>query len=166
MIRQDWIGEHAHISQMRQCKLAGVVRSTVYARRKEVEFDPDGMVFMRLIDEEYTRHPFYGSRKMVVHLFRCGHQVNNRKRVQGLMRTMGLAGMAPGPNTSKAHPVHKIYPYFLRGVAVGRRLWRNTKPKPNSRLRYAPAGLRSRKSGLRVIQQCKLQKPGQRRPAA
>ena len=119
MVRQDWIGTHAHISQVRQCELADVVRSTVYAKRKEVEFDEDDMVFMRLIDEEYTRHPFYGSRKMVVHLFRCGHQVN-RKRVQRLMRAMGLAGMAPGPNTSKGHPLHKIYPYLLRGVAVVR----------------------------------------------
>ncbi len=54
---------------------------------------------------------------MVVHLFRCGHRVN-RKRVQRLMRAMCFAGMAPGPNTSTAHPQHKVYPYLLRGVAV------------------------------------------------
>ena len=56
---------------------------------------------------------------MVVHLGRCGHSVN-RKRAQRLMRTMGLAGMAPGPNTSWAHPQHKVYPYLLRGVPVVR----------------------------------------------
>ena len=56
---------------------------------------------------------------MVVHLFRCGHRVN-RKRVQRLMRSMFLAGMAPGPNTSAAHPKHKVYPYLLRGVPVVR----------------------------------------------
>jgi len=72
-----------------------------------------------LIDEEYTRHPFYGSRKMVVALSHCGHWVN-RKRVQRLMRSMFLAGMAPGPNTSRAHPQHKVYPYLLRGVPVVR----------------------------------------------
>ena len=56
---------------------------------------------------------------MVVHLFRCGHSVN-RKRVQRLMRSMFLAGMAPGPNTSVAHPQNKVYPYLLRGVPVVR----------------------------------------------
>ena len=56
---------------------------------------------------------------MVVYLGRWGHSVN-RKRAQRLMRTLGLAGMAPGPNTSRAHPQHKVYPYLLRGVAVVR----------------------------------------------
>jgi Transposase and inactivated derivatives len=54
---------------------------------------------------------------MVVFLGKAGHTVN-RKRVQRLMRLMGLAGMAPGPNTSRRHPAHKVYPYLLRGVAV------------------------------------------------
>jgi putative transposase len=72
-----------------------------------------------LIDEEYTSRPFYGSRRMVVFLRGRGHRVN-RKRVQRLMREMGLAGMAPGPATSKPHPRHKVYPYLLRGVAVTR----------------------------------------------
>ena len=54
---------------------------------------------------------------MVVFLKRAGHTVN-RKRVQRLMRQMGLSGMAPGPNTSRPHPDHKIYPYLLRGVSV------------------------------------------------
>ena len=60
-----------------------------------------------------------GRRKMGVYLGRCGHTVN-RKRAQRLMRTLGLQGMAPGPNTSRAHPQHKAYPYLLRGVAVQR----------------------------------------------
>jgi putative transposase len=55
---------------------------------------------------------------MVVHLGRCAHQVN-RKRAQRLMRCMGMAGMAPGPNTSWARSQHKVYPYLLRGVPVG-----------------------------------------------
>jgi len=73
----------------------------------------------QLIDEEYTRRPFYGSRRMVVFLQSQGHCVN-RKRVQRLMRKIGLAGMAPGPNTSQPHPKHKIYPYLLRGLPVVR----------------------------------------------
>ena len=76
-------------------------------------------MILALIDAEYTRHPFYGSRKMVVHL-RIRGLIVNRKRVQRLMRILGLAGMAPGPNTSLPHPQHKIYPYLLRGVNVMR----------------------------------------------
>ena len=72
-----------------------------------------------LIDEEYIRRPFYGSRKIVVFLKNAGHNVN-RKRAQRLMREMGLAGMAPGLNTSRPHPEHKVYPYLLRGVSVVR----------------------------------------------
>jgi putative transposase len=56
---------------------------------------------------------------MVVYLGHCGHTVN-RKRAQRLMRTLGLQGMAPGPNTSRAHPQHKVYPYLLRGIPIDR----------------------------------------------
>jgi hypothetical protein len=119
MIRHAWIGAHADVTQKRQCVLAGVSRTTVYVKRKPVVFVESDEVLKRLIDEEYTRHPFYGSRKMVVYLGRCGHLVN-RKRVQRFMRSMSLAGMAPGPNTSAAHPQHKVYPYLLRGVPVVR----------------------------------------------
>lgn len=79
----------------------------------------EDLVYCRLIDGEYTRRPYYGTRRMVVFLRQEGHQVN-RKRVQRLMRIMGLAGMAPGPNTSKPHPGHKVFPYRLRGVSVVR----------------------------------------------
>ena len=72
---------------------------------------------LELIDVEYTRHPFYGSRKIRHYLMELGYQIN-RKHVQRLMRLLGLAGMAPGPNTSHRHPQHPVYPYLLRGVAV------------------------------------------------
>ena len=81
--------------------------------------DEEELLILALIDAEYTRHPFYGSRKMVVYLRITGHAVN-RKRVQRLMRILGLAAMAPGPNTSLPHPQHKIYPYLLRGVNITR----------------------------------------------
>lgn len=79
--------------------------------------DSEDLMLCHLIDEEYTRRPFYGSRRMVVYLRKKGHLVN-RKRVQRLMRQMALAGMSPGPNTSKKHPSHKIYPYLLRDVEI------------------------------------------------
>ena len=107
------------IALTRQCLLAGITRSTVYASRLMVVPDELELHLLALIDAEYTLHPFYGSRKMVVHLGRAGYQVN-RKRVQRLMQILGLAGMAPGPNTSRPHPQHKIYPYLLRGVNVTR----------------------------------------------
>ena len=119
MTRQQWIVRAAGLSLKRQCVLAGVSRATVYARRQPKVVDESDPLLLGLIDQEYTRHPFYGSRKMVVYLGKCGHSVN-RKRVQRLMRSLGLAGMAPGPNTSRAHPRHKVYPYLLRGVAVDR----------------------------------------------
>lgn len=62
---------------------------------------------MRLIDEEYTRHPFYGTRKMGVYLKRQGYIVN-RKRIQRLMRKMGIQSIAPKPNTSRPRKEHKV----------------------------------------------------------
>ena len=78
------------------------------------EFD---LLLMRRIDELYTQWSFYGSRKMLVELKREGRNVN-RKRVQGLMRKMGLAGTQPGPNTSKGHPAHEKFPYLLKGLEI------------------------------------------------
>jgi transposase-like protein len=69
----------------RQCVLAGVSRATMYAWRKPKVFVEDDHILKRLIDEQYTCHLFYGSRKMVMYLGRCGHSVN-RKRAQRLMR--------------------------------------------------------------------------------
>lgn len=103
----------------RQCVLAGVSPATFYAQQKPKPVQVDNLLFNRLVDEEYTRNPFYGSRKMVVFLETAGHAVN-RKRVEGLIRRMGLAGMAPGPNTSRPSREHKVYPYLLRGVPVVR----------------------------------------------
>jgi putative transposase len=79
----------------------------------------ENLELMRLIDEEYTRHPFYGSRKMRDWLERQGYGVN-RKRVRRLMRKMGLVSVAPKPNTSRPAPQHKIYPYLLRGLTIER----------------------------------------------
>lgn len=72
---------------------------------------------MRLIDIEYTAHPFYGTRQMRNVLRKKGFKVN-RKRVQRLMRKMGLQSVAPKPNTSRPHPEHRVYPYLLRGLTV------------------------------------------------
>ncbi|MEL3892954.1 MULTISPECIES: IS3-like element ISPpu29 family transposase [Pseudomonas] len=120
--RVGWVDGADKLSLSRQCELAEVPRATVYRRltaKVPEEACAEDLLLCRLIDEEYTSRPFYGSRRMVVFLRGAGHVVN-RKRVQRLMRGMGLAGMAPGPNTSKPQPQHKVYPYLLRGVAVTR----------------------------------------------
>lgn len=117
--RQSWIAQDETLALSQQCKLLKVNRSVVYAHKNRVlkSIDKNESLLLTLLDEEYTRHPFYGSRRMTKYLCGLGHKVN-RKRVQRLMQTLGLVGMAPGPNTSKAHPQHKIYPYLLRGVDI------------------------------------------------
>jgi putative transposase len=74
---------------------------------------------MRLIDQRYTGCPFYGSRKMTIWLKERGHAVN-RKRVQRLMRLMGLEAVYPKPKLSTPGQGHKVFPYLLRGVTIGR----------------------------------------------
>lgn len=74
---------------------------------------------MNLIDEEYTRHPFYGTRRMMHYLRNLGHWVN-RKRIRRLYRLMGLEAIYPKPNLSKANIAHKKYPYLLRNVEINR----------------------------------------------
>jgi len=76
---------------------------------------------MRLIDEEFLRHPFYGSRKMTVYLNRKGLSVN-RKRTQRLMRLMGLESIVPKPNTSRQRKGHKVYPYLLKKISITAKL--------------------------------------------
>ena len=115
--RTGWVSPHEPLTLTRQCALTGVTRSTLYAPHPAVTPDEQELTVLGLIDAEYTRHPFYGSRKITVYLRGRGHRIN-RKRVQRLMGILGLAGMAPGPNTSRPHPQHRVYPYLLRGVMV------------------------------------------------
>jgi len=72
---------------------------------------------MRMIDEQYTRAPFYGSRRMAAWLRGCGHLVN-RKRVQRLMRVMGIEAIYPKRRLSQAGDGHRIYPYLLKGLEI------------------------------------------------
>jgi len=117
--RMGWVDPSQELTLVKQCELACVSRASWYNHQTLKPASDDDLQVCRLIDEEYTRRPFYGSRRMVLFLNDCGLTVN-RKRVQRLMATMSLAGMAPGPNTSKKHPQHKVYPYLLRGVKVTR----------------------------------------------
>ncbi len=107
--------DHSELPIARQCELLSLTRSAYYHRRKgESEYN---QLLMRLIDEEYTRHPFYGSRRMAACLKRRGHDVN-RKRAGRLMRMMGIEAVFPGPNLSRRAAEHRKYPYLLRGVEI------------------------------------------------
>ena len=108
---------HEHLSVRRQCELLGLNRSSLYyqAAPESVE----NLRLMRLLDQEYTRHPFYGSRRLTWWLRTQGEEVN-RKRVQRLLRLMGLEAIYPKPRLSQAGPGHRLYPYLLRGVKVAR----------------------------------------------
>ena len=108
---------HPDLSIRRQCELLSLARSTLYYVPTDVS--PEDIALMKAVDRIYTRWPFYGSRRIVLELRRGGHDAN-RKRVQRLMRTMGLQALVPGPHTSKPHPEHRIYPYLLRGADISR----------------------------------------------
>ena len=108
---------HNQLSIVRQCELLDFSRATYYRQTDWMVESEENLNLMRLIDEEYTRHPFYGTRKMRDYLRRNGHQVN-RKRIQRLMRKMGIKSVAPAPNTSKPHPGHKVYPYLLNALEI------------------------------------------------
>jgi putative transposase len=108
---------HPALSVRRQCELLGLSRSSLY-------YEPacetaEDLRLMRRIDEQYTARPFYGSRRMTRWLIEQGEEVN-RKRVQRLMRTMGLEAIYPKPRLSAAGKGYKVYPYLLRGVTIER----------------------------------------------
>jgi putative transposase len=100
-----------------QCRLLAVSRSSVY--RKPVAVSAEDLAIMGLIDRHYLARPYYGSRRMAAWLATQGHVVN-RKRVQRLMRLLGLVAIYQRPNTSKPAVAHKIYPYLLGGLAIER----------------------------------------------
>ena len=103
------------LSVVRQCELLGVNRSSVYYRpASETELN---LELMRLIDQQYTKTPFYGSRRMTAWLVRQGHDVN-RKRVQRLMRLMDIEAIYPRPTTSRRDEEHKVYPYLLHDETI------------------------------------------------
>ena len=107
---------HAEISVRRQCELLGVNRSGLYYQ--PLGESAENLKLMRLIDEEYTRRPFYGSRKMLRWLHEQGHWVG-RHRVRRLMGLLGLEAVYPKPKLSQPGQGHKLYPYLLNGVAPG-----------------------------------------------
>lgn len=115
--RRSLVEANGEPSMRRQCELLGVNRSSLYY--EPVEPDAEELALMRRMDELHLKYPFYGSRK-VARTLKAEGVVVNRKRVQRLMRLMGLESTAPKPNTSKPAPEHAVYPYLLRNLKVSR----------------------------------------------
>jgi putative transposase len=109
--------DHPRLSVRRQCAMLGVARSGVY--RLPSAANDDDLALLRRIDELFTRWPFLGSRRMAA-MLRAEGQAINRKRVQRLMRRMGIAALGPKPRTTKPAPGHTIFPYLLRDMTVER----------------------------------------------
>ena len=109
--------EHPKLPIVRQCALLGVSRSSVYHHPKGAS--AEDISLMGEIDRQYLETPFYGSRRMKAWLERGGMRVN-RKRVQRLMRAMGLRAIYRRPNTSRRSPEHRVYPYLLRNARINR----------------------------------------------
>jgi len=109
--------DQAEFSVRRQCELLGVNRSGLYYQ--PVGESEENLRLMRLLDEQYTRVPFYGSRRMTEWLATQGYEVN-RKRVTRLMQLMGIEAVYPKPRLSQPGEGHRVYPYLLRGVTVDR----------------------------------------------
>ena len=105
--------DHQQLSLVRQCILLDVSRASVYYR--PVPTRAEDLELMVLMDRQYLKTPFYGSRKMKAWLLQQGYLVS-RKRVRRLMRLMGLEAIYRRPNTSKPAPGHRIFPYLLKGV--------------------------------------------------
>jgi len=108
---------HEGLSVRRQCALLGLARSGVY--RPRAPANDDDLALMRRIDELFTAWPFLGSRRLALMLSSEGRPVN-RKRLQRLMRQMGIAALGPKPRTTKPAPGNKIFPYLLRNLAIER----------------------------------------------
>ena len=108
---------HLQLSVRRQCALLGLARSGLYYEpRGESE---ENLQLCRLLDEQYTRTPFYGIRRMTAWLATRGYAVNH-KRVGRLLRLMGLEAIYQKPRLSQPAAGHRIYPYLLRGVKIER----------------------------------------------
>jgi putative transposase len=101
----------------RQCELLDLSRASYYYQPAVAS--AENLLLLRRLDEQYTRTPFYGVRRMTAVLRQEGYAVNP-KRVRRLLRTLGLSALAPQPGTSRKAPAHRVYPYLLRGVAIER----------------------------------------------
>ena len=108
--------ESPDLSLTVQADLLSLSRSSLYYRPTPPSLEE--IAIKRLIDEIYTVHPYFGSRRMALEVSDRYGQPVNRKRIQRYMREMGIAGICPGPNLSKRNLEHRVYPYLLRNLKI------------------------------------------------
>jgi len=117
-LRRSWITpQHSRLSVRRQCALLGLGRGSYYYQAAAES--AENLHYLRLLDQEYTDHPFYGVRKMTFWLQEQGYAVGP-KRVRRLLRAMGLMAVYPKPRLSLNPLAHRRFPYLLKGVAIVR----------------------------------------------
>ncbi len=107
---------HHEFSVRKQCEIFGLNRSSVYY--KPLLESPFNLEMMRMIDEQFLIDPSYGSRRMTQHLNKDMNCLVNRKKVQRLMRMMGLEAIYPKPRVSVCDQNHKKYPYLLKQLSI------------------------------------------------
>ena len=124
------VRDHPALSLSRQCRLLSLGRSSLYYEPKGESAET--LALMRRIDELFLKYPFYGARRMALHLRREGVRIG-RRRAARLMRLMGLQAIYRAPRTSAPHPEHRVYPYLLRGWRSSGRTMSGAPTSPTSR---------------------------------
>lgn len=118
--RRSWIEkEHPLLSVCRQCEVLNLARSSIYYTPRAKVFSDKQLALLRLVDEIYTQHPFFGTRQMSNYIS-LHHHACKRHETRWAYEHLGLHSVAPGPHTSKPRPEHQVYPYLLRDVAIVR----------------------------------------------
>ena len=117
--RRSWVeADHALLSVRQQCEILNIGRSSIYYAPRPKIFSDAQLSLLRLVDEIYTKHPFFGTRQMsdyiTLHKHPCG-----RHETRWAYEQLGLQSVAPGPHTSKPHPEHTVYPYLLTHLTHG-----------------------------------------------
>lgn len=119
--RKSWI-EMAHplLSVRAQCEILDLSRSNIYYRARPKVCSKEQLALLRLVDEIYTKYPFFGTRQMSDYISLHNNYPCKRHEIRWAYERLSLRSLAPGPHTSKPHPEHKIYPYLLHDIEIVR----------------------------------------------
>jgi putative transposase len=116
--RRNWVErEHPLLSISQQCDILDLNRSSIYYAPRIKVYSDEQLALLRLVDEIYTKYPFFGTRQMSDYISLHQHPCE-RYDARWAYERLGLHSLAPGPHTSKPHPEHKVYPYLLSNVAI------------------------------------------------
>lgn len=116
--RRTWIEtSHPLLSVRQQCEILGLNRSNLYYKPRSKALNGEQLSLLRLVDEVYTKYPFFGTRQMSDYIT-LHHQPCKRHKARWAYKLLGLYSVAPGPHTSKPHPEHKVYPYLLSDIEL------------------------------------------------